>query len=442
MREPGPRLAFDRDVPLVVVKVGHYPVHHGSVAAIRSLGRVGVPVYAITEDLLTPVAASRYLRGRFVWSTTGTEGRDALVEGLAAVGRRLPHRSVALPTDDEAAVLLAEHKAKLAEWFLIPPVNLALPGMLASKRGLHELCHRHGVPTAKAAFPSGPDDVESYATKATFPVVVKNVDPWIRLRDAAVSSTTIVATADDLLLQAKSWPPRSTVMLQEYIPQAEAEDWIFHGYFNHRSERLVAFTGVKIRSWPPHAGVTTYAYTLGNDALVDLASDFCRRIGYTGIVDLDWRFDRRDGRYKLLDFNPRVGAQFRLFQNQAGIDVVRALHLDMTGRQVPSADQIDGRKLIVEHLDVPARMAYRREVNPWSPKRVAGPTELAWTAADDPFPLLLMTLRFGWCVVGRLGRPLGLPIQRRWRRLRARPPAVRPFSKLFNPRKDGGSFRT
>ena len=72
------------------------------------------------------------------------------------------------------------------------------------------------------------------------------------------------------------------------------------------------------------------------------AARFCRAIGFSGIADLDWRLDRRDGRYKLLDFNPRVGAQFRLFETDAGIDVVRALHLDLTGRPVPAGAQENG----------------------------------------------------------------------------------------------------
>ena len=37
------------------------------------LGRLGVPMYAITEDPYTPAAASRYLRRAFVWPTTGTD---------------------------------------------------------------------------------------------------------------------------------------------------------------------------------------------------------------------------------------------------------------------------------------------------------------------------------------------------------------------------------
>ncbi len=98
------------------------------------------------------------------------------------------------------------------------------------------------------------------------------------------------------------------------------------------------FTGVKVRSWPPHAGMTANAYVVDNPELADLAARFIKQIGFTGIIDLDLRFDRRDGRYKLLDFNPRMGAQFRLFENESGVDVVRAMHLDLTGRAVPEGN--------------------------------------------------------------------------------------------------------
>ncbi|MDQ6793107.1 MAG: ATP-grasp domain-containing protein, partial [Candidatus Dormibacteraeota bacterium] len=41
-------------MPVLIVKIGRYPLHHGSVGVIRTLGRAGVPVYAITEDRFTP----------------------------------------------------------------------------------------------------------------------------------------------------------------------------------------------------------------------------------------------------------------------------------------------------------------------------------------------------------------------------------------------------
>jgi D-aspartate ligase len=68
--------------------------------------------------------------------------------------------------------------------------------------------------------------------------------------------------------------------------------------------------------------------TVPNDTLAEQASKFRRALRFRGVVDLDWRFDKRDGHFKLVDYNPRLGAQFRLIQTRAGIDVVRALHLD------------------------------------------------------------------------------------------------------------------
>jgi hypothetical protein len=35
-----------------------------------------------------------------------------------------------------------------------------------------------------------------------------------------------------------------------------------------------------------------------------------KAVGYAGIMDLDYRFDKRDGRYKLLDFKIRARLGF------------------------------------------------------------------------------------------------------------------------------------
>jgi predicted ATP-grasp superfamily ATP-dependent carboligase len=158
------------------------------------------------------------------------------------------------------------------------------------------------------------------------------------------------------------------------------------------------FTGVKVRSWPPHAGMTACAYVVDNPELAGLAAQFVKRIGFSGIVDLDLRYDRRDGQYKLLDFNPRMGAQFRLFESESGVDVVRAQHLDLTGRAVPEGEQRAGHRFVVENIDLPALLAYRRSgyTTPHVPKR-ADSTELAWFAADDPVPAFAM--------LGRMVRP-------------------------------------
>lgn len=384
----------DHEVPGLIVKFGDYPLHHGGVGAIRSLGRLGVPMYAITEDRCTPAALSRYLQRAFVWPTTGKEEPAYLVEGLRRIGRRIGRPAVLIPTDEEAAVLIAEHQDALTGPFLFPRVDPALPRRLASKQGLHELCVEHGISSPSAAFPRSYDDIVAFAGKARFPVVAKNREAFVRRTRPAVNGTTRITTREGLLALARDWGEHPGVILQEYLPREEAEDWIVHAYFDQDSTPLAMFTGVKVRSWPPHAGMTANAYVVDNPELADLAARFIKQIGFTGIIDLDLRFDRRDGQYKLLDFNPRVGAQFRLFENESGVDVVRALHLHLTGRTVPEGEQRAGRRYIVENIDLPALLAYRRSgyTTPHAPARASG-TELAWLAGDDPLPFLTMLAR-------------------------------------------------
>jgi predicted ATP-grasp superfamily ATP-dependent carboligase len=386
-------LPVDRDVAALIVKVGNYPLHHGGVGAIRSLGRLGVPVYAVSEDRWTPAALSRYCRDCFVWPSGERADPKRMVERLQEAGREIAGPAVLVPTDEEAAVLIAENSAALAEWFLLPRVPSHLPARLASKRGLYELCLEHDVPAPASSFPQTAADVGNFAATATFPVVAKNLEAWVRLHAPVVNGTTVIGTAAELLALARQWGAEPSVILQEYIPPEHAEDWIVHLYRGAGGDPLVLFTGVKVRSWPPQAGMTACAYTASNQKLAALAARLCERVGYCGIADLDFRYDRRDGRYKLVDFNPRVGAQFRLFENAAGVDVVRALHLDLTGRPVSLAPPSTDRRIIVENVDLTARLARQRNTYhahvPAHPVR----TELAWFAADDPLPVAAMLAR-------------------------------------------------
>jgi predicted ATP-grasp superfamily ATP-dependent carboligase len=380
----------DRHVPALLLKIGRYPLYSGGVAVVRTLGRLGVSVYAITEDRLTPAAVPRYCAGTFVWPVTAYEEPGHLAGRLRAVGQRLGRRTVVVPVDDEAAVLVAEHAEEL---FIFPRIDPGLPRRLASKQRLYEFCRQHDVPAPASICPASAHELAEFAAAAAFPVVVKNAEPWVRRRAPAVPHTTVMRTARELLAAApfgNGRPPG--VIVQEYIPRDQAQDWIVHLYRATNSDCSHTFTGVKIRSWPLHNGATACAYTMANPELAQIAERFCQEIGFRGIADLDWRLDLRDGKYKLVDFNPRVGNQFRLFETEQGIDVVRALHLDLTGRAVPAGPVRSGRRIVVEHVDALARLAYRGRTGypaaPCQPRPAA--TELAWLAKDDLLPFLAM----------------------------------------------------
>jgi D-aspartate ligase len=391
----------DTTVPVLLLKMGGYVIHHGAVGIARSLGRLGVPMYAIVEDRYTPLAMCRHLTGVFVNRAKDSNG---LLHCVSAIGESMSRPTILLPTDDNGAVFIAEHAKALSHWFLFPHLPAGLPRQLADKMSLYSLCRRVGIPCPEHALPTSIDQVHEFIGRATFPVVVKAAEHSRRLNNG--SSSFIVQSPEELLAlcePAELFRPPNMI-LQEYIP---GEDWIFHGYRNAETDCFVGFTGKKLRSYPPLAGPTTLGVSILNEPLSRQTEAMLRFIGYSGVMDIDYRRDQRDGRYKLVDFNPRVGANFRMFENRDGIDVVRALHLDLTGRGVRRSPMIEGRTFIVELHDLFASLAYLRlgrlTIQTWR-KSLTGRRELAWWSSDDPLPLLAMSTRLLLRVAGRAVR--------------------------------------
>lgn len=89
---PGPNL--DTQLPAVVLWASRFPLQHGCLGVYRSLGRAGVPVYAVIGDPHAPVAKSRYVRGTLLWQPHLGEGYPELIERLIDFGRRLGRRSL------------------------------------------------------------------------------------------------------------------------------------------------------------------------------------------------------------------------------------------------------------------------------------------------------------------------------------------------------------
>ena len=415
MRTYRPDLGLDVGVPVLFVRIGRYPLHHGTVGGIRSLGRLGVPVYAITEDRGTPAALSRHLTGYFVWPTSGSEPRDELLAGLRRIGERMADRAgtpvVAVATDDEAAVLLAEHRGQLADVFRLPPVEAGLPGRLADKQGLFELCGKYGVPAPGTVMVDSAAGLRDAIGRFGLPVVVKNAAPWSRLAAPVVGSTTVLRAASDVpaVVVALERSGGGRMIVQEYLaPQGggprRAPDWFAHVYCPADGGEPLVFTGLKVHGWPPGGGVTARGVALPNRALAEAAARVCERFGYRGICDMDWRYDPREERLKLVDFNPRLGAQAQVFRTDAGVDLVRALHLDLSGRPIPAGRQVDGRELIVEHLDAAASLAGLLHGRAGAPRLAAVRPEPAWFAWDDPLPFAAATARFGATALRRLAR--------------------------------------
>ncbi|HEY3018857.1 MAG TPA: hypothetical protein VGJ32_01630 [Solirubrobacteraceae bacterium] len=394
----------DASTPVVVMKISL------GLGLIRTLGRLGVPVYAVHDHARPAAARSRYLRDVFVWDVDGAPPA-ATAEFLLDVARRVGGRPILVTTDDVSTMVVADHQSALAQAFTLPLQPDGLPRALSDKRGMHELCRRHGIPTPDTEFPSSRADVERFAAATDFPVVLKAIDGG-RMDQRGGERTLIVEDAGALLAAYDRLedPAEPNLMLQQYIPGDPSSVWMFNGYFDERSECRFAAIGRKLRQAPPYTGMTSLGITASNPAVDELTRRFMRDLGYRGILDCGYRYDERDGRYKLLDVNPRLGGTFRLFVGEGGVDVARALYLDLTGRPIPPDRVPDGRKWLMEPYDVGTFIRLRADgrlgARRWL-RSLRGVDEAAFFATDDLAPFFAMALLGGAIALHRALRLRG-----------------------------------
>ncbi len=404
----------DASVPVVVLGF-----HYGGLGIARSLGRLGVQVYAVDRDPCAAGFASRYCREAHVWDVDRAAPEDTLTF-LDVLGERLG-RAVLIPTSDRGAVLVERHATDLAGRYLFQRPRTGLVRGLTDKREVHRLATEFGVPTPAVLFPRSRSDVERFAAQLPFPVVLKGIDPTLLERRTG-QRVAVVSDPDELLRCYDAWedPAAPNLMLQEYVPGGDDCVWMFNGYFDGRSACLAAFTGRKLRQHPARAGATSLGICERNETVERLTVDFMRALGYCGVLDIGYRYDSRDGLYKLLDPNPRVGATFRLFVDDRGLDVTRCLYLDLTGQPVPRGKLRERRKWIVEDRDLESSLEAARggglTLGRWLAS-LAGIEEGAWFARDDLGPFLHMVRRLGarafHGVAGRLRDVWGRVIHRR-----------------------------
>ncbi|NDZ84036.1 ATP-grasp domain-containing protein, partial [Streptomyces sp. SID10115] len=78
---------LDTRIPAVLLRIDRNPFHHGTLGAVRSLGRAGVEVHLVADDRRSPVQRSRHLHRMHAPPMPG-----ASLAEVAAVLRRVSRR--------------------------------------------------------------------------------------------------------------------------------------------------------------------------------------------------------------------------------------------------------------------------------------------------------------------------------------------------------------
>jgi D-aspartate ligase len=392
---------FDVATPVVVLNA-----KLAALGIMRSLGKKGVRVFAVDSNPRLSALRSRYCAGHLSLDLCADD-TDETVRRLLEFGRTLGKKPVLFWTSDETAVLAARYRRELAEGYLLPQNDVELIDELQNKAGMHRLALRHGVPAPRTEFPKSEAEALAAAQQITFPVMVKAII-GSRLFARTGKKMELAHDIDQLmrLYREMEDPEDPNLMFQEAIPGSDDQVYIFNGYFDADSNCLNPYTGHKIRQYPVHVGCASLGICRWNEEVARITQKFMKDLGYRGILDIGYRLDPRDGKYKVLDVNPRIGQAFRIFVGTKNEDVCRDMYLDLTGQPLERSTPREGRRWMIEDFDVVSSYEYRQEgtltFGEWL-RSLKGLEEFAWWWWRDPVPFMLMAGEFlRWQIPRRL----------------------------------------
>jgi D-aspartate ligase len=275
----------------------------GSLGVVRSLGRHGIPICFVTDNSNPIAKFSRYTSRSLSWP--GAQHKNAVPDLLELADRHGMRGWVLFPAADAEVQLVAQNHAELSKVFRLvtPPWDVARWAL--DKTLTYQHAAALGIDHPKTYQPRDRREVETLDCR--FPLILK---PAVKESRNIFTLAKAWRVDDRAALLARYDEAAAAVghdhiVIQELIPGGGSAQFSYAGVWD-RGAPVASLVARRTRQYPTDFGRTsTFVETIQNEHVEAAASQFLNSLGYTGIAEIEFKFDARDRRYKILDVNAR-----------------------------------------------------------------------------------------------------------------------------------------
>jgi predicted ATP-grasp superfamily ATP-dependent carboligase len=286
--------------------------HTQALGIARSLGRNGISVFLLYDKQLCISRFSRFVSG-FIRAPKGTtsyylnaEQRITLVKFLLELPQQFIG-AIIFPTNDSVVEVLSKFKDKLSMRYVIYVPKWKILDNINDKLTTIKIAEQEGIPIPRTVLASNILNLDTCISSINFPVIVKGrkgqvFSPKFGHKAFRVGCEEALHR---LLDKIKKHMDLSDVLIQEIINDSDVKVVSFCSIILEKD--IVAYwMGEKIREHPMGSGTGTYARSTYIPSLIDKATKLLRRIGYSGISEIEFKLDNKDGKFKFIEINPRT----------------------------------------------------------------------------------------------------------------------------------------
>lgn len=378
-------------------------------AVVRSLARQGIKMYALDPDPRKPALATRYADCRVCPDVH--KSPDEFKIFLLAMGREVGEGAVLLPTNDNFNEFLNKNRDELKKFFKFVMTDKKVMDQLMDKKGQSDLAESADVPMPKTFYPKNPVEIQNIADQVRFPVIIKGLTTSLWRQKYGDKKGMIASNKENLIKEFEQIDQvKIDCVVQEIIEGDDQCHYKLCAYIGEKGEPLLTFTLQKIRQYPCHFGIGSSVVSVKNPEVAALGLKFMKAINYRGVGSIEFKKDIRDGKYRMIEINPRFWAQNSL-PDRCGQNFALTAYLDITGENVtPKTDFEEQVKWIAFKEDRASFYGYRKERSltwgSWLKSVFSGQKIWALWSADDPMPFF-KEIKFGLAPFEKIFKRLG-----------------------------------
>jgi predicted ATP-grasp superfamily ATP-dependent carboligase len=376
-----------------------------AVAIIRSLGRRGIPVHAVSLAGSAQIASSsRYCSGR-----TEVEDLAGLYGALRRIARGRAQRPVLFVDNDAMLRHLAPSADRLQRLYcLVDPIGDAL--RYTDKEFQLEAARAAGIPVPRSWFPREREDIHALRGETRARLLAKPLPGPAGGAGAAFKAIVAVDSSELLALLDQFQADASSVVVQEYIEGGDASLYSGYCYRAADGRKPLLFSSRKLRQHPPGAGVMAVGEPYDAPEVREMTARLADALEYRGVMSTEFKRDRASGNYYFIEWNPRLDACHSLGW-RSGADCAWVAYRDHAHPGIPleaAARYDSGHVWINVECDLKSLARAPRRIFSWSTWRpYLRDKEWAVFALDDPKPWAKAAARTLSWVYGGLLRALG-----------------------------------
>jgi D-aspartate ligase len=304
-----------------------------TLAAARSLGKAGIPVYASGRSGCRAMH-SRHCRLALP-VPDGMEAQDYWEQILISDPDPKLIGCVILVGCDESLDFVEKREAALRQRHIVEEFRPELRQAMLDKLDTLVLARQAGVPTPNFWAVETAEDVLAIRSELRFPVMVKPLNSLAFMEEFGRKLFIIREDFDEVVEKVQLCRERGhKIMVVEMIP---GPDSLLSSYYTYRTTQgllLYDYTKSVIRRWPVNRGGACFHQSEWLPETAEMGRRMFDGIGWQGIGNVEFKRDTRDGQLKIIEVNGRLTAGHPLVtRGGAPIDVIIYCHL--TGQELP-----------------------------------------------------------------------------------------------------------